>query len=72
MQRTISSGRGSFYVEAATDLGAARDEVPTLQHHDPDLLLYRKVFRPFVWPASLRSLNTEKVSKHVVEKEKPV
>jgi hypothetical protein len=53
MPRTISSGKGGFYVEAATDLGATRDEVPTLQHHDPDLLLYRKVFRPFVWPASL-------------------
>ena len=53
MPRIISSGIGGLYVEAATDLGAARDEVPTLQHHDPDLLLYRKVFRPFVWPASL-------------------
>ena len=53
MPRTVSSGRGGFYVEAATDLGAARDEVPTLQHHDPDLLLYRKVFRPLVRPASL-------------------
>ena len=53
MPRTISSGRGGFYVEAAPDLGAARDEVPAVQHHDPDLLLYRKVFRPFVWPASL-------------------
>jgi hypothetical protein len=40
-------------VEAAADLGAARDEVPAVQHHDPDLLLYRKVFRPLVWPASL-------------------
>ncbi|SPE23142.1 hypothetical protein SBA2_1150003 [Acidobacteriia bacterium SbA2] len=53
MPRTIRSGRGGFYVEAATDLGAARDEVPTLQHHDLDLLLYRKVFRPLVRPASL-------------------
>ena len=53
MPRIISSGRGGFYVEAAADLGAARDEVPALQHHDPDLLLYRKVFRPSVWPASL-------------------
>ena len=53
MPRIISSGRGGFYVEAAADLGAARDEVPTVQHHDPDLLLYREVFRPFVWPASL-------------------
>ena len=56
-------------METATDLGAARDEVPALQHHDPDLLLYRKVFRPFVWPASL---NTKKVREHVVEKEKPI
>ena len=28
-------------------------EVPAVQHHDPDLFLYRKVFRPFVWPTSL-------------------
>jgi len=53
MPRTISFGRGGFYVEAAADLGAARDEVPAVQHHDLDLLLYRKVFRPSVWPASL-------------------
>ena len=53
MPRIISSGRGGFDVEAATDLGAARDEVPAVQHHDLDLLLYREVFRPFVWPASL-------------------
>jgi hypothetical protein len=69
MPRTIRYGRGGFYVETATDLGAARDEVPALQHHDPDLLLYRKVFRPFVWPASL---NTKKVREYVVEKEKSV
>jgi hypothetical protein len=43
-------------VEAAADLGTARDEVPAEQHHDPDLLLYRKVFRPFVWLASLIDL----------------
>ena len=81
MQRTISSGRGGFDVEAATDLGAARDEVPTVQRHDPDLLLYRKVLRPFVrpfvWPASLIVVEQivvehQKVSEHVVEKEKPV
>jgi hypothetical protein len=53
MPRIISSGRGGFYVEAATDLGTERDEVPTVQHHHSDLLLYRKVFRPFVRPASL-------------------
>ena len=53
MPRTISSGRGGFYVEAATDLGTERDEVPTVQHHNPDLLLYREVLRPFVWTASL-------------------
>src|SRR5271157_3397138 len=60
MPRTISSGRGGFYVEAATDLGAARDEVPTVQHCNPDLLLYRKVFQPFVWTASLIGLETLK------------
>ena len=60
-------------METATDLGAARDEVPTVQHHDPDLLLYRKVFRPFVWPASLIVVeHAKKVREHVVEKEKPV
>jgi hypothetical protein len=48
MPRIISSGRGGFYVEAATDLGAARDEVPAEQHHDADLLLYREVFRSFI------------------------
>ena len=53
MPRTISAGRGGFDVEAAADLGAARDEVPAVQHHDPDLLLYREGFRPFVWPASM-------------------
>jgi hypothetical protein len=56
MPRTTNSGRGDFYVEAATDLGAKRDEVPTLQHHDPDLLLYRKVLRPFVRSALLIDL----------------
>lgn len=40
-------------MEAATDLGATRDEVPTVQHYDPDLLLHRKVFRLFVSPSSL-------------------
>jgi len=40
-------------VEAATDLGAARDEVPAVQHHDSDLLLSRKVFRSFVSPLLL-------------------
>lgn len=59
-------------MEAATDLGAARDEVPAVQHHDPDLLLYRKVFRPFVWPASLIVVEHPEGTKHVVEKEKPV
>jgi len=59
MPRTISSGKGGFDVEAAADLGAARDKVPTVQHHDPDLLLYRKVFRPFVWPASLIAVEHE-------------
>jgi hypothetical protein len=58
MPKTINSGRGGFYVEAATDLGAARDEVPTVQHHDSDLLLYREVLRPLVRPTSLIGLNT--------------
>jgi len=60
MPRTISSGRGGFYVEAATDLGTERDEVPTVQPHNPDLLLWRKVFRPFVRSASLIGLETLK------------
>lgn len=53
MPRTTSSGRGGLYVEAAADLGAARDEVPAVQHYDPDLLLYREVLRPVVRPTSL-------------------
>ena len=56
MPRTISSGRGGFYVETATDLEAARDEVPAVQHHDPDLLLSREIFRPFVRSAELIGL----------------
>ena len=72
MPRIISSGRGVFYVEAATDLGTERDEVPTVQHHDTDLLLYRKVFRPFVRSAELIGLQTLRKSEYVVEKEKPV
>lgn len=43
-------------MEAATDLGAERDEVPTVQHYDPDLLLHRKVFRPLVQSALLIGL----------------
>jgi len=43
-------------VEAATDLEAERDEVPTVQHHDPDLLLHRNVFRSFVRSALLIGL----------------
>jgi hypothetical protein len=58
-------------VEAATDLGTERDEVPTVQHHDTDLLLYRKVFRPFVRSAELIGLQTLRKSEYVVEKEKP-
>ena len=53
MQRTIKAlAEGGNDVEAA-DLGAARHEVSTIQHHDVDLLLYRKVFRPLVRPSSL-------------------
>jgi len=40
-------------VEAATDLGATGDEVSAIQHHDPDLFLYRKVLRPFISAAPL-------------------
>ena len=40
-------------MEAATDLGTGRDEVPTVQPHNPDLLLYREVCRPFVRSAEL-------------------
>jgi hypothetical protein len=68
MPRTIRSGRGGFYAETATDLGAAKDEVLAVQHHDPNLLLYREIFRPFVWPASLIVVELQKVSEHVVEK----
>jgi hypothetical protein len=39
---------GGLYVETTADLGAARNEVPALQHHHSDLLLYRQVFRPSV------------------------
>ena len=53
MLRTISSGRGGLYVEAATNLGAARLEVSAAQHYDTDLLLCRKVFRPLVRPSLL-------------------
>ena len=59
-------------MEAATDLGAARDEVSAVQHHDPDLLLYRKVLRPFVSAAPLIVVEHERGREHVVEKEKPV
>ena len=60
MPRIISSGRGGFYVEAATDLGTERDEVPTVQHNNPDLLFYREVLRPFVRSAELIGLQTLK------------
>ena len=39
---------GGLYVETTADLGAGRNEVPAVQHHHPDLLLYRQVFRPSV------------------------
>jgi hypothetical protein len=39
---------GGLYVETTADLGAARNEVPALQHHHPDLLLYRQIVRPSV------------------------
>ena len=34
------------------DLGAEGTKVPAVQHHDPDLLLYREVLRTFVRTAS--------------------
>ena len=39
---------GGLYVETTADLGAGRNEVPALQHHHPDLLLYRQTVRPSV------------------------
>jgi hypothetical protein len=39
---------GGLYVETTADLGAGRNEVPALQHHYPDLLLYRQTVRPSV------------------------
>jgi hypothetical protein len=39
---------GGLYVETTADLGAAWNEVQTLQHHHFDLLLCRQVFRPSV------------------------
>jgi hypothetical protein len=60
MPRIISSGRGGFHVEAATDLGSERDEVPTVQHHNPYLLLYREVIRSFVRSALLIGLQSLK------------
>jgi hypothetical protein len=62
MPRTTSSGRGGLYVEAAADLGAARDEVPAVQHYDPDLLLYREFLWPVVRPTSLIGLKTTRAS----------
>ncbi len=35
-------------METTTDLGAGRNQVPALQHHDADLLLYREVLWPVV------------------------
>ena len=59
-------------MEAATDLGAARHEVSALQHYDLDLLLHRKVLRPFVRPTPLIVILKLLDSEHVVEKEKSV
>jgi hypothetical protein len=39
---------GGLYVETTADLGAARNEVPALQHYHLDLLLYRQIVRPSV------------------------
>ena len=58
-------------MEAATDLGAKRHEVSPVQHYDFDLLLYRKVLRPFVRPAQLIRFEHFEDREHVVEKEKP-
>ena len=47
--RRTTDMAGGLYVETTADLGAATDEVPTLQHHHSDLLfLYRQIFRPSV------------------------
>lgn len=35
------------------DLGAGRNEISALQRHDPDLLLYREIFRPPVRTAQI-------------------
>jgi len=57
-------------VEKGTDLGTAKDEIPAVQHHDTDLLLYRKVFRSLVRPESLDCrFKRRRDSEHVVEKE---
>jgi hypothetical protein len=53
MLKTTTSGRGGLYVKAAADLGAIRHGVSTVQHHDPDFLLHRKVVRLFGRPAPL-------------------
>jgi hypothetical protein len=46
--RRTTDMAGGLYVETTADLGAGRNEVPTLQHHHSDLLLYRQIFRPSV------------------------
>jgi hypothetical protein len=57
---------GGLYVETTADLGAARNEVPALQHHHSDLLLYRKVFRPSV---QTPQIGQEGSDEYVVKKE---
>jgi hypothetical protein len=59
-----------FYVETAADLGAARHEVPSVQHYGIDLLLHRKVFRTSIWAASLSVALRFGDIDYVVETEK--
>jgi hypothetical protein len=60
-------------VETITNLGATRYEVPAVQHHDPDLFLYREILRPCVRPASLiAAANQQQGGADVAEKERSV
>jgi hypothetical protein len=48
MLTTTSTETGGFDVETTTDLGAGRNQVSAVQHHDTDFLLYGEVFRTTV------------------------
>ena len=58
---------GGSYVETTADLGAGRNEVPALQHHHPDLLLHRQIFRPSVQTPQIGPVR--KRMAYVVKKE---